>query len=257
MSSLHTNMMLMVQVDWGALRRSIIAVVYKTSFGNTSELLRLRMAICSCVPDLAELPFGTPAWAEQLHDTLEMIEDAAEYAVDAKHISRLLMSAYTRGFDAMNPQKLSRFSSLEEHLLNDLLPARLVEYQRLASQYASKLFQKAAQYLCSNASPSTEAAVFQQLLTGIPKGVVSLLVQVFKECPFDVSGLTLEEDKQVQTERARLNAQLAKLLAARKSLEHISHTAAFIPANKFHLGKYKEPTEASADFPKPSDAEEL
>ena len=139
--------------------------------------------------------------------------------------------------------------------LLDLLPARLVEYQQLASQHASKLFQKAAQYLRSSASPSTVAPVLQQLVVGIPGCVVSLVVQLFKDQPFDVSGLTLEEDKQVQTKRAKLNAQLAKILAAQKSLDNISHTAAFIPANQFHLGTYKEA--ASANFLDTSDAELL
>ena len=85
--------------------------------------------------------------------------------------------------------------------------------------------------------------------------MVALMVENFKKRPFDLTDFKLEEDKQVQTERVSLNAQLAKLLAAQTSLGSISHTAAFIPANQFHLGTYKE--EASADFPGPSDAEEL
>ena len=137
-----------------------------------------------------------------------------------------------------------------------MLPARLVEYQRLVSQYARKLFQEAAQYLRSNPSPSTKAPVLQELLTGIQGCVVSSVIQVFRRLSSDVpAGLTLEEDEQFQTERASLDAQLAMLLAAQESLDSISYTAAFIPANKFHLGTYKEA--ASADFLEPSDAEEL
>lgn len=167
----------------------------------------MKRAINGCGPRLAELTFGTLAWAEQLHHTLMTIQTAVVDAVDPKSFSALLYSAHTAVFDPKAPHRLpvsslekkgrvclDRFSSLKEHLLKDLLPARLVEYQQLASQHASKLFQEAVQYLRSNASPSTEAAALQQLLPGITGCIVSLVVQLFKDRPFDVSGLTLEED---------------------------------------------------------------
>ena len=94
----------------------------------------MNQAINGCVPRLAELPFGSLAWAKQLHHTLKMIENAVVDAVDTKNFSALLLSAYTAVFDAESPQRLGRFSSLKEHLLKDLLPARLAEYQRLAAQ---------------------------------------------------------------------------------------------------------------------------
>ncbi len=215
----------------------------------------MNQAIHDCVPRLAELPFGSLAWADQLHHTLRTIETAVEDEADAENFLELLISAYAAVFNAESPGKLGRFSSLKEHLLKDLLPTRLFLFQHLASQNANNLFQEAAQYLRSSTSPSTEAAVLQQLLPGIIGFMVSLVVQLFKDRPFDVSGLTLEEDEQVQTERSKLNAQLATLRAAQKSLDNISHTAALIPGNKFHLGTYKQA--ASADLLDPIDAEEL
>lgn len=244
-----------MQVSWGVLCQQIfLSSFQEPSFQKGSSAWGVRKAIHDCVPGLAELTFGTLAWAERLHHTLGTIEKAVVDAINAEILLELLVSAYTAVFSAESPQKLDRFSSLKEHLLKKLLPACLVEYQRLASQYSSKLFQDTAQYLRSNTSPSTEAPVFEQLLTGIPGCIVSLVVQLFKYHSFNVSGLTLEEDEQVQTERARLNAQLATLVAAHKSLLNISHTAAFIPANKFHLGTYKQA--ASVDVPDSSVAEE-
>jgi len=251
MSCPDTNTMLVMQIRWETFCKQILSAIFKKG----TPTWTVNLAIRTCVPDLAKLSFGSLAWAEKLHCTLSTIETAVVDAVDSRNVSALLNCAYTTLFDAENPQNLCRFSSLKEHLLRDLLPARLAEYQHLAFQHANKLFQEAAQYLRSSESPSTEAPVLQQLVSGIPGCMVSSAVQVFKSRPFDVSGLTLEEDQQVQTKRAKLNAQLAKLVAAQKSLDNISRTAAFIPANQFHLGTYKE--EGSAELLDPSDVEKL
>ena len=92
-------------------------------------------------------------------------------------------------------------------------------------------------------------------MQGIKGHMVALMIEKFKKRPFDLSGFKLEEDKQVQTERTKLNDRLAKLLAAQQSLDNVSHTAAFIPANQFQLGTYQESIPAAV--PDLADADEL
>jgi len=95
----------------------------------------------------------------------------------------------------------------------------------------------------------------EEVMQGIKGHMVALMIEKFKKRPFDLSGFKLEEDKQVQTERTKLNDRLAKLLAAQQSLDNVSHTAAFIPANQFQLGTYQESIPAAV--PDLADADEL
>ena len=200
--------------------------------------------------------FASLQWAEQISNVVTAVSKAVMGPVmDTRALGKPLGSAYAKAFASDTHQKLSRFGSLKQHLLKDLLPKRLVEYQHTISEAATKLLQTVTQNMYSNPGLTLATVGLSELTQGVQGHMVALMVENFKNRPFDLTDFKLEEDEHFQTERASLNAQLAKLLAAQQSLANISRTAAFIPANKFHLGTYKEA--ASANVPNPSDAEEL
>ncbi|DBB05532.1 TPA: hypothetical protein ACH3X1_012484 [Trebouxia sp. C0004] len=119
--------MQVMQVSWGILCEQVSSSSFqKPGFKKGSPMWRVNKAFRVCVPCLADLPFGSLAWADQLHHTVRTMENAFVDAVEAKNFSALLVSAYTTVIDARSSQRLGRFSSLKEHLLLDLLPARLV-----------------------------------------------------------------------------------------------------------------------------------
>ncbi|KAL0027545.1 hypothetical protein WJX77_009922 [Trebouxia sp. C0004] len=137
------------------------------------------------------------------------MENAFVDAVEAKNFSALLVSAYTTVIDARSSQRLGRFSSLKEHLLLDLLPARLDVWCPWWSS-SSRTVSVACLRLTleEDEQAQTERALLNTGLTG-----------------------------------------LAMLLAAQESLDNICHTVAFVPADKFHLGTCKQAASADSFDP--------